>query len=156
MAKKKIEEEAKNPLLNDEEEELESGDVDNSTPEEEAKNPVISHKKEINVETPKAGLPMGAERFNAQNALQSDALNMKGVLDRQRKVTFLIPLAEGEKAGSFEEVFINGYRMTIAKGSMVEIPEQVAHMLAEKYRIQLEAGKDMRIDRSENTQSALS
>ena len=46
--------------------------------------------------------------------------------------------------------------MTVKKGTMVNIPMPVANILAEKYKINLEAGKAMRIDRTADVQEKLS
>lgn len=82
--------------------------------------------------------------------------DMKEHLAKQPKVAFLIPLSEGEKNGAFETVQINGYRMVIKKGTMVQIPQQVAEILADHYRISSEAGQDYRIDRDSKVKDALS
>ena len=81
---------------------------------------------------------------------------MKKALDKQPKVAFLIPLASGEKNGAYETVQINGFRMVIKKGAMVTIPKQVAEILANHYKVNTEAGDDIRIDRDDNIRSALS
>lgn len=78
------------------------------------------------------------------------------VLKKQPKVAFMIPRQENELNGlSYETVQINGHRMEIRKGVMVQIPQQVAEILAEKYRIQTEAGADKLIGRSEETMDRL-
>jgi len=79
----------------------------------------------------------------------------KTILDNSEHVNFIVPLAEGEAPGSFEEPQINGYKMKVPKGEMVNIPIQVANLLAEKYRIAMSAGKDKRIDRSSEVSDAL-
>jgi len=79
----------------------------------------------------------------------------KTILDNSEHVNFIVPLAEGEAPGSFEEPQINGYKMRVPKGEMVNIPIQVANLLAEKYRIAMSAGKDKRIDRSSEVSDAL-
>lgn len=79
------------------------------------------------------------------------------VLKKQPKVAFMIPRTDGELDGlSYETVQINGHRMEIKKGVMVQIPVQVAEILAEKYRIQMEAGSDKLINRSEDHLDRLS
>lgn len=78
------------------------------------------------------------------------------VLQKQPKVAFMIPRDPMEAAGlAYETVQINGHRMEIKKGVMVTIPRQVAEILAEKYRVQLEAGAEKRIDRSEDVMDHL-
>lgn len=62
----------------------------------------------------------------------------KAILDAQKKVSFLCPLDPGEGVGAEEVVQINGYKLVIKKGHMVEIPEAVAKILANKYRVAME------------------
>jgi len=78
----------------------------------------------------------------------------KYILDNSEHVNFIVPLLEGEIG--IEEVTINGYKLTIKKNVMVSIPVQVASIIAEKYRINLEAGADKRIDRKADVSEALS
>jgi len=79
----------------------------------------------------------------------------KAILAKKPKVNFIIPLGEFEKPGAYDTVQINGYRLVIKKGVMVEIPLPVAELLANKYKIQLEAGNEAKIDRSADVQDAL-
>ena len=53
----------------------------------------------------------------------------------------MIPLMEGEKPGSVETAQINGHKYTLKKGTMVEVPEPVAKLLANKYKVELDAAK---------------
>jgi len=77
----------------------------------------------------------------------------KYILDRSPKVSFLIPQVEGEIG--VETVQINEYRLTIQKNVLVDIPVQVANILAEKYKINMTAGADKRIDRTSDVSEAL-
>jgi len=87
---------------------------------------------------------------------KSDIQRMKEHLDAQPKVQFLIPLMPGENEGSYETVCLNGYLLKIKKGALVSLPKQVVEMLAEKYKVEMEAGKEMKIDRSPDVIEALS
>lgn len=79
------------------------------------------------------------------------------ILKKQPKVAFMVPRAEGEVDGlAYETVQINGHRMEIRKGVMVQIPQQVAEILANKYRVQMEAGSSKLINRSEEVTDRLS
>jgi hypothetical protein len=84
------------------------------------------------------------------------AHRMKEVLQSQPQVKFAIPLAMGEKKGAYETVQINGYKLTIMKGVMVDLPQQVVELLSDKYQISLEAGSEHRIDADEQRADALS
>jgi hypothetical protein len=99
--------------------------------------------------------PMEGAQTNAQKGLLTDAEATRRALAKAPKVWFMVPLSPFEKEGAYEEVYINGYRTTIKKGVMVEIPQPVMEILANKYRIETEAGKDMRIDRDTRTEDAL-
>ena len=88
-------------------------------------------------------------------ARKSDIQKTKEALDEQPKVTFLVPLGPDEKEGSFETVCINGYLIKIKKGVMVEIPRQVALLLADSYKIQMTAGSKNLISRSKKVEEAL-
>ena len=89
-------------------------------------------------------------------AMASAVKDTKAILESSPHVNFIVPLAEGEKPGAFEEPQINGYKMKVPKGTMVNIPIQIANLLAEKYKIAMEAGKESRIDRDSGVEEALS
>jgi hypothetical protein len=78
------------------------------------------------------------------------------ILKHQEHVNFIVPMASGEKPGAYETVQINGYKLTIQKGVMVSIPKAVANLIANKYRINMEAGSESKIDRDAKTSEALS
>lgn len=80
---------------------------------------------------------------------QGKAAAMKAHLAKQPKVSFLIPLGFGEKRGAYETVIMNGYRLNIMKGVMVEIPRQVAELLAESYQLTAAAGENFLVDRDQ-------
>lgn len=96
------------------------------------------------------------KKVDIKKELASDIEMTKKKLEAQEKVMFLVPLAEGEKAGAVHEVFINGYKTTITKGVMTKVPISVANMLAESYRINMEAGAESRIDGDSKKLDALS
>lgn len=68
-------------------------------------------------------------------------------LEAQPKVRIMIPLKDGEAAGSVQEFNINGYRIAVRKNVMVDVPEQIAEMIMERYQIEATAGQGIRIDR---------
>ena len=79
----------------------------------------------------------------------------KRILNEGPKTMFMCPPAPGDKEGAVETVSINGYSLTIKKGVMVEIPTPFAEILAEHYRVELSAGKEMLIDRDSKKEDAL-
>ena len=86
---------------------------------------------------------------------ESDIRETKKTLDAEPKVHFMIPLAEGEKPGATHDCFINGYKVSVTKGTMVQIPQSVANLLAEHYKVNMEAGAQYRVDSSPAKQDAL-
>jgi hypothetical protein len=129
--------EEKNALLGEEQEGEEKEEVKKSTPP-------------VETPTPKPSAPKDSAKINEENMLLTKEKLLNGP-----KMSMIIPLSEGEKAGAYDTVQINGYGMKIQKGVLVELPVPVAKLLAEKYRIQIEAGKDKRVDRDAATQAAL-
>lgn len=115
--------------------------------------PAKAEAKTITPEAPKT--PKDKIKADAIAKFPKDIVaQTKYILDNSEHVNFIVPQQEGEVG--VEEVQINGYKLTIKKNVMVSIPIQVANLLAEKYRINLEAGKDSRIDSSAEKSEALS
>jgi hypothetical protein len=85
-------------------------------------------------EAPKNETPAS---YSPQAAVLSKAEQMKANLDAQPKVRIHIPLERGEKKGAVMHFCINGYRLSYPKGAMVDVPEQVAQMIAERLDIEL-------------------
>jgi hypothetical protein len=73
----------------------------------------------------------------------------KAILAKEPKVSFFIPLGIGEKIGAYETVQLNGYRLMIKKGVVVEIPISIQVILAEYLNITSAAGQDKLADREE-------
>lgn len=70
----------------------------------------------------------------AENSVQTHvgkAERMRQTLEAQPKVPIMIPLGQGEAAGSTESVILNGHRLNIRKGEYVYVPEQVARVIME-------------------------
>lgn len=96
------------------------------------------------------------ERFDPRSKKYDVTAHTKEILSKKPQINFIIPLAENEKPGAFDSVQINGYKLTIQKGVMVTIPLPCAELLAAKYRINLEAGANSRLDRNPAIREALS
>lgn len=82
------------------------------------------------------------------------AAKMKALCDAEPKVRFMIPL-NGEKKGSIETCQINGYRLNILKGVMVNIPMRFAKLLEESYSLTESAGQDLLADRDDTVKEKL-
>ncbi len=95
------------------------------------------------------------EEKSVEKRWAGKAAAMKANLDAQQKVTFLIPLGFGEKRGAYETVIMNGYRLNIMKGVIVEVPKQVAALLAESYQLTAEAGSQFLMDRDDAIKNRL-
>ncbi len=127
---------------------------------EEKKALIEDEVKEEKLEevTPKASVkkeaPASKIEKSPKKAVDIVALT-KEKLDAEEHTNFIIPMADGEAEGAYDTVQINGYRLTIKKGVMVNIPISVANLLAEKYRINMTAGMEKRADRDNAHSEAL-
>ena len=113
-------------------------------------------KVEAKTATPKSAMTPDAQiKANAIAKFPNDTVaQTKYILDNSEHISFLVPQLEGEVG--VEEVQINGYKMTVPKNVPVSIPKQVAALIAEKYKINMEAGKEKRADRASDVADALS
>lgn len=134
----------KNPLLESEEPNKE-GTAQSPAKVESPEKPAVS--------TPPVKPAENPATIEAQ--LQDEISKTKAALEASPHVDFIIPVMPGENPNVPESVQINGYRVEIKKGIMVNIPYAVAKLLADKYRIQMEAGKEKRIDRASDVEDAL-
>jgi len=108
---------------------------------------------------PKPPVAVPVSQANATALLEGDARRTKAILDAGPKMKLSLPCYQGEKPGVSEDVaIINGYRYTMKKGVMVEVPEAVGKLFMDHYNIQqgeTDAGRAKRIDRSEEHLQAL-
>jgi len=147
MAGKAKKEVKKDPLL-DEEENAAAAAESSEAEQEESKEEKTEEKKPAAKPAPEAKLD--------PSDYAAVAAATKRKLMAGPKTMFMIPLAPGEKEGATEMVQLNGYKLTIKKGAMVEIPVPMANILAAHYRIEMSAGSEKRLDRSEDVAKALS
>ena len=110
------------------------------------------------METPK-------EKKLSDKAWLSKRDRMGRHLEEQPKVSFMIPLSPGEKAGIVEsrvvngirefkhisgavkEKNINGFKWVLPKGVMTKVPEQVCELLSREMNVMATLGKDVSLDR---------
>lgn len=83
-----------------------------------------------------------ATRSQVEREARSDEKRTKAALAEAPKTKWLIQLAPGERPGAVETVTINGYRLSIRKGVLVEIPVPVAEILAAHYNVLSEVAAD--------------
>lgn len=95
-----------------------------------------------------------SERNVAREA-EGDAKRTKRKLAAEETTKFMIPLGIGERHGAVETVTINGYRLSIKKGMLVEIPLSVANILMEHLNVRSEAAEKFDLHRDEATEEAL-
>lgn len=97
--------------------------------------------------------PLHSGKLEKMNLSQMELT--KRHLAAQPKVSFHIPLEEGEAEGSYATVQINGYTIQIKKGVMVSLPQQVVEMLAHQQNVQMMAGREMLLNREDKVKEAL-
>lgn len=86
---------------------------------------------------------------------EADLERFKKEIEEAPKTKFIIPLEAGEKSGAVQVVSLNGVSFTIKKGALVDIPMPIAEILAEKYEVEMTAGKHMLADRNDEVDKAL-
>lgn len=133
------------------------------TPEEpEVETPEETEEAEEEVtEEPEAPAKPNAKVSDREVEKQwrGDAMKMKDHLAGQKKVSIMIPLEVGVAPEVAEKIpfvcNLNGYRFSIKRGVFVEVPEQVANMIKERLESEGKIGRNLRIDRNQNTLDAL-
>jgi hypothetical protein len=120
------------------------------------KNPLLGEEsnEETGAEIAPA-TPAEKPKLNADDALLSDIELTKKILDKEEKVHFMIPLTEGEKPGAVHECAINGAKYIVKKGIMTMVPQSIANLLAEHYKVGMEAGASFRLDMNAEKQDRL-
>lgn len=152
--KKSEEVEKKDPLLDDESEAESAEKAEKDEAESEEQVEEAKPEKKPKKADEKAEAPAKPALNLADHKAVAEATRAK--LMAEPKVNFIVPLAAGEKEGAAEMVQINGFRMNIKKGVMVEIPMSIAKILANHYKIEMTAGADKRLDRGADVADALS
>lgn len=107
------------------------------TPQPPAEQPAAPAAPEVpqdKVEAGRTAIP-GLHEDADTLGLEGRALETKIKLSKEPKVRMMIPFDPGEKAGAYRTVVINGYRFDVKKNVMVDLPESVAALLANSYRI---------------------
>jgi len=101
-----------------------------------------------------------AEDRKAEQGLRNDARAMKAALDKQPKVSIMIPFEAGENPEQGKQVpfhiNLNGYKMDLPRGQYIEVPQQVADVIRERLESEGKIGAQWRIDRDSRKVEALS
>lgn len=74
---------------------------------------------------------------------RSDIIRTKKALAAAPTTKWIVNLAPGERPGATIAVTINGYRLSVKKGVLVDIPVPVAKILAKHYNVQSEVATRM-------------
>ena len=100
-----------------------------------------------------------AETAKADRALRQSAREMKAALDKQPKVSIMIPFEAGENPEAAKKVpfhvNLNGYAMDLPRGQYIEVAQQVADVIRERLESEGKIGKQWRIDASASKADAL-
>ena len=108
-----------------------------------------------------------AEEKIVSKRWENKAEKMRLLLEKQPKVRILVPLEGKERqgvielvhnpktnrdeqhiiSGSIQPVTLNGYAYYVPKGTYVEVPQQIAEVIQDKFKQTSEAGENIRIDR---------
>lgn len=85
-----------------------------------------------------------------EKAWRTDVQKMKAHLEKQKKVSVMIPFDAGVKPEDAAKVpfvvNLNGYRYEIKRGVFVEVPEQIAQVVKERLESEGKIGAEHRID----------
>lgn len=96
-----------------------------------------------------------SEREVAKSA-EGDARMAKRKLADAPTTKFMVPFDIGEKHGAVVTVTVNGYRLSIKKGVLVEIPVPVAELLMKHLDVRSDVAEKFALHRDEATEEALS
>jgi hypothetical protein len=133
---------------------LNDTDADTQTPT----NDKISQPSAPSASTEDAVAPSVEKKVERE--WRADAKAMEKHLAGQPKVRMMIPLEMGERAENGATIpfliNLNGYEMKIKRGEFIDVPKQVATMIQERLESEGKIGREWRMDRSEEAQTALS
>ena len=90
---------------------------------------------------------------------RNDVQRMKEHLDKQPKVSIMIPLEQGVPPESADKipfvVNLNGYRLAIKRGVFVEVPMQIAEVVKANLESEGKIGSEYRLDKNPDKLAAL-
>lgn len=126
------------------------------------KDQILAVMKSLEKNTTKSDVALEANTPMINDNVKEDEKNhsgkeklMKEYLEKQPKAGYAIPLDIGERIGAYLTVTMNGYRLSIMKGRVVQLPQPVIDLLSESFAQTQAAGADLLLDRSEEIASRL-
>lgn len=97
---------------------------------------------------------------SASVQLRRDAQKMKEHLEKQPKVSIMIPFEAGESPENGKKipfhVNLNGYMKDYPRGQYIEVPQQIADLIKERLESEGKIGAQWRLDRDPKKIEALS
>jgi len=136
--------------------------LEGAEPVETPEEPEAEPEEVEEVETVTEPVPTGNETVNdkqIEKEWRNDVQKMKAHLDKQPKVSVMIPLEQGVPPESADKipfvVNLNGYRMAIKRGVFVEVPMQVAEVVKANLESEGKIGSEYRLDRNPDKLAAL-
>ena len=126
--------------------------VEEPVAEVESADKPVAEPALVEVEEPKVEetKKVSKSRKGSEIEWQGKAKTTRDKIMAEPKIKFLVPLDINEKQGTILPVTINGWRLNIPKGIFIDLPQSIAVMLAEKYQITSEAGKEFDLSNEEN------
>lgn len=95
----------------------------------------------------------------ADRQLRKDAQEMKEALEKQPKVSIMIPFEAGESPENGKKVpfhvNLNGYKKDYPRGQYIEVPQQIADLIKERLESEGKIGEQWRLDRDPKKMEAL-
>ena len=98
-------------------------------------------------------MPLGDPRSNPQAGSKADTMKKRLLL--QDRVKILIPVESGTDPSVKQSVNLNGYRLDLPKNTYIEIPQQIAEVIMNSQKQQIEALQPFRTDRKKEVEDAL-
>ena len=85
----------------------------------------------------------------------SKRAKMKAILLKQPRIRFFVPRKDGEDKTVHQQVCLNGYRLEIPKNTYIDVPQQIAEVLADSLSQTEAALNQFLIDKKEGVGNAL-
>lgn len=127
------------------------------TEEIQKNTPVANSESETGVPNAPVAVPTVTSNIKKDpNVIAAENTELtRKKLEAEEQITFFLPPVEGEPKGTKEVCGINGVQYEVEKGIPTKIPRSIAEILANKFKIQMSAGSQARVDRDPEVERAL-